>query len=210
MLVDFDGTITKHDTLFYYFIYTMKHKPARALAACAVAPLLAMLFIVPGFRVLVVSILLWISTAGRSPGSVVREMKTYSAHLIGRREFRENIIHRLCEHQSRGYHICVISASPAIWIREVMVAVGVTNAHVIGSRLSVLAGGLVISKRCAGMEKVHNLRGKRRFQWEYAYSDSVSDLPMLSLAKQPGLVGVSQLTYWLARRQLRRLIHIQQ
>lgn len=208
VLVDFDGTITKRDTLFRFFIYTMRFEPGRAFPACILAPLLAILFIVPGLRKHVVSSLLWISTVGCSPKSIVKKLEAYSSYLVIKGEFNEKMIHQLRHHKLCGHHICVISASPAIWIRAVMKALDITDAHVIGSRFKFFAGGLVMAKRCAGVEKVRRLRAKPHFQWRYAYSDSAADLPMLSLARQPYLVGANQLAFLRVRRCLKRVTQV--
>lgn len=205
VLMDFDGTITLFDSLFGYFFFTMKRKPLRGLALIFVSPVLIIFWFIPIFRRVVVSVLFWICTVGRSRKSIVNYLREYGKYLISNCKYNEHIVQRLEQHIKAGHYIFVISASPAIWIRIVLRSFGFENIRVIGSRMQFFCGGVVMKKRYVGVEKVRCLSTQVNMQWHYAYSDSVSDMPMLSLAKNPYFVSASLSTFSRMQRQLKRL-----
>jgi phosphoserine phosphatase len=154
VLVDFDGTITQCDTFFGYFLQRMKQEPIRGVALLALTPILVMLWLVPLSRRIAVSVPLWICTVGLAPKKTVRNFQEYGTHIVSSCLCRESIVNRLRLHLQMGHHICVISASPTIWIRQVLNDLGLEGITVIGSRLKFCSSGLVIYRRCAGYEKV--------------------------------------------------------
>lgn len=205
VLMDFDGTITRFDSLLGYFFYTMKRKSLRGLALILVSPALVIVWFIPNFRRMVVSVLFWMCTVGRSRKSIVNCLRQYGKYLISNCKFNEHIVQRLAQHIKAGHDIFVVSASPAIWIRLLLRSLGFENIRVIGSSMKFFCGGVVMKKRNVGAEKVRCLRTQANRQWHYAYSDSASDMPMLSLANNPYLVSANLSTFLRMQRKLKRL-----
>ncbi len=205
VLMDFDGTVTMFDSLFGYFIYTMKRKPLRGLVLLFVSPVIAAFWFMPISHRVVVSVLFWICTVGSSQKSIVNYLREYGKYLISNRKYNEHIVQRLEQHIKAGHYIFVISASPAIWIRIVLRGLGFENIRVIGSCMQFFCGGVVMKKRNVGAEKIHCISTQTNMQWHYAYSDNISDMPMLSLAINPYFVSTNLSTFLRMRCQLERL-----
>jgi HAD superfamily hydrolase (TIGR01490 family) len=103
---------------------------------------------------------------------------------------REDAWNRLMEHQQRGDQICVVTASPEVWIKPWCEQHGFTC---IGSKLAYDAEGrftgVLEGANCHGPEKVRRIQEVIQldgYAIRYAYGDTKGDLPMLALAQHRG------------------------
>jgi HAD superfamily phosphoserine phosphatase-like hydrolase len=174
-------------------------------------PVLVLAWGVPRWRPWLVSLALWLVTVRRSSRAIARMLLTYGSLLATRDLLRPEMTARLHWHVRQGHRVVVVSASCATWIRPILNTAGLTGVRIVASRFGFCRGGLVMRERCAGVAKVQRLVHDQCMQWEYAYADSVTDLPMLALAHQPTLVGAGRLAAWWIKchlKTVRALEHI--
>jgi len=180
---DFDGTITKKDTLLEFIKFCKGRKS----------------FII-GF--LLYSPLLIAYKIGLYPNWKVKQ-KIFSYFFKGMKYdtfcdfgerfalkinsfINENIFEKLKEHMAKGDDIYVISASIKEWVSPWCKNLGIEN--VLGTQIEVINGtitGAFKSKNCYGQEKVNRLLEKEPNRNEYfltAYGDSRGDKEMLEFA----------------------------
>ncbi|WP_341836087.1 HAD family hydrolase [Chitinophaga pollutisoli] len=184
---DFDGTITRNDTLFEIIRF---QKGAVALYAgmAVLSPLLVM------FKLKMIS-------NQRMKEIVLRFFfkNTPLAEFQDRCDafcrdrlpslLRPRAVNAIAWHQSEGHTVYIVTASAENWVRPWAETLGVP---VLGSRLRVENGrvtGLLEGKNCNGDEKVCRIREAVKltpYQAIYAYGDSSGDKEMLDLAQHKG------------------------
>lgn len=180
---DFDGTITKKDTLLE-FIKFSKGRKSFLMGFLLYSPLLI------AYKI------------GLYPNWKVKQ-KIFSYFFKGIRydtfcDFGEkfalkidsfinkNVFEKLKEHTTQGDEIYVISASIEEWVSPWCKNSGIRN--VLGTKIEVINGtvtGAFKSKNCYGQEKVNRLLEKEPHRNEYfltAYGDSRGDKEMLEFA----------------------------
>lgn len=180
---DFDGTITKKDTLLEFIKFSKGRKS-----------------FLMGF--LLYSPLLISYKLGLYPNWKVKQ-KIFSYFFKGMRYdtfcdfgkkfalkinsfINENIFEKLKEHTAKGDEIYVVSASIEEWVSPWCKNLGIRN--VLGTQIEVIDGtvtGAFKSKNCYGQEKVNRLLEKEPHRNEYfltAYGDSRGDKEMLEFA----------------------------
>jgi HAD superfamily hydrolase (TIGR01490 family) len=90
-------------------------------------------------------------------------------------------------HCEQGHVVCVVSASPDIWLRTWTDKQGF---FLISTRLQMNNGrfsGKFAGRNCHGVEKVRRIKGcfnLKNYNRIYAYGDSKGDRPMLALADE--------------------------
>jgi len=184
-LFDFDGTITRRDSLFDFLFFTF------GAVRCAVG------LVVLG-PVLVLYILKMIPN-WKAKESVFRHFfKGWSIERFekaGDRYSRERIDHiimgkareRIEWHRTGGHRIIVVSASVETWMREWC---GRNGIGIIGTRLESVQGkltGRIDGANCQGPEKVRRIREAvdlGEYEYIYAYGNTRGDADMLSLADE--------------------------
>ena len=182
-LFDFDGTITKHDTLFEFIIF---HKGLLTF-------LVGMIWLLPSltlFKLKLVS------------GSAVKERvfryflkgMSFSSFEILCADFtqlqlpkliRPKALDKIKQHKNNGDRVVVVSASIQTWIQ------GWCNAQdieLIATQIEISNNtitGKLSSPNCNGIEKVTRIRNYLTlsdYNPIYAYGNSSGDKPMLDLA----------------------------
>lgn len=185
---DFDGTLTTSDSMLRIIICR------RGLAGL----ILAMVRILPWLLLMAVRLYSNQRTKERLLHICFGDMdaerfRTFcrSFAKANRGILRDSLMREIMEEKAKGTEVVVVTASPAIWVREFMPD-GVT---VLGSELDFTGG--MMSKRfkgrnCYGMEKVERLcafmpqlRTDREAFYVTAYGDSRGDREMLSFADDP-------------------------
>jgi phosphatidylglycerophosphatase C len=184
---DFDGTLTRRDTLVP-FLSTVAGRGPVAAALAAEAPRLVYAATGRGDRdgakVRVLRRLL----AGRAYAEVAAAGRTFGAELV-RSGISAEARDRLAWHRCQGHDVAIVSASLDVYLLEVADRLGV--AHVLCSTLEVddrgRCTGLLRGRNCRGAEKVARLRplleGEDTELW--AYGNSGGDEEMLALAQHP-------------------------
>ncbi len=184
---DFDGTITRKDTLFEIIRF---HKGKAALYAgmTLLSPLLVL------FKMKVISnqrmkeIVLRFYFNGTPVAVFQEECDAFCRERLPEL-LRPKAVNAIAWHLSEGHAVYIVTASAENWVRPWAETLGVP---VLGSRLAIHDGritGLLQGKNCNGDEKVCRIRESVKltpYQTIYAYGDSGGDKEMLELAQHKG------------------------
>ena len=182
VLFDFDGTLTPRDTLLGFLAFCTLRRPLNAIAMGLWMTLATPLWLVPSMRRAYVSGAVWFATVGLRSRAIVGLVRRYGHRLRAKGDalFYPEALARLRAHAAAGREIWVVSASCRHWIRAVL-----PEARIIGSSFAFRWGGLTMTRRCAGGEKITRLAeriGPAPPRWHEAYGDTAADGPMLGLA----------------------------
>ena len=182
---DFDGTLTRRDTLLPFMLH-MFGVATVARHSLALLPTLAGYGLglignsVAKERVFVRCL------AGMRWGELQREGERFAVRTLPGL-IRQDSLHRLAWHKQQGHRCVVISASLELYVRPWAEKAGFDD--VIATRLETQEDGHVTGKlsgeNCFGIEKVNRLRallGAREDYSLYAYGDSRGDRELLSFA----------------------------
>jgi HAD superfamily hydrolase (TIGR01490 family) len=184
---DFDGTITRRDTL-YPFLRALVGRRRLVTAALADLPRLGAAAVGRGDRDEAKARLFERLLAGRE-ASEVRQLGLEHARRVVAVGIRPEMRRRIAWHCERGHEVAIVSASLDVYLDEIGRELGVD--HVICTTLEVRDGlltGVMVGGNCRGDNKVHRLRAAfadldDRELW--AYGDSAGDDAMLAIADHP-------------------------
>lgn len=185
---DFDGTLTRRDTLFPFLLHV----------AGPVLFSLKFILILPTLTAYALGLL-------RNDIAKVIVLRRFLANMEMAKlqqlalEFaekklpallRNEAMQRLAWHKQQGHRCVVVSASLENYLRPWAIKTGFND--VLGSRLEVLEGdrtsGKLLGENCFGPEKMRRLEillGSREGYTLYAYGDSRGDKELLSAADYP-------------------------
>ncbi len=186
-LFDFDGTLTRCDTLFDLARQAVG-PGAYYLGLAALAPGLAAHKLGQVSATAAKERFLRQYYHGWPTERFAQACATYCARHLPQR-LRPAGLARLQWHQAQGHRVCIVSASAEDWIRPWAEPMGL---EVLATKLEVQAGALtgrLASPNCNGPEKVARIKAHfdlSQFAQIYAYGDSPGDREMLALAHQPG------------------------
>jgi phosphatidylglycerophosphatase C len=182
---DFDGTLTRRETLLPFLLYVLG-AAAVARHALVLAPTLVGYSLglirndVAKERVLIRCL------DGMSLNALQEMGERFAADKLPGL-LRNEAMQRFEWHRQRGHRCIVISASIEIYVRPWAIKAGFDD--VIATRLEMQEGGSIAGKlsgaNCYGIEKVRRLEellGARRGYTLYAYGDSRGDRELLSAA----------------------------
>ncbi|MGH9078481.1 MAG: HAD-IB family hydrolase [Acidimicrobiales bacterium] len=188
---DFDGTITKRDTMLLFFT-AVRSRQAVARAFLRHSPRL--LGALRGgtardrAKRLVCGDILGGLRSGEAEAAARR-----TAHLVQRSLIRADTAARIRWHQQEGHRVIVVSASFEAYVELVADSLGVRE--VIGTRWEVddtgVLTGRLVGQNVRGAAKVDLLAGLLgdRFRLDHAYGNSGGDAAMLARAEHPVWVG---------------------
>jgi HAD superfamily hydrolase (TIGR01490 family) len=185
-LFDFDGTLTRKDTLFDFARFAVGGGAYWARLA-GLAPMLAL------------------HKAGLVGATAAKERflarffggwpeerfrAAAASYCAGRLPavLRPEAVRRLEWHQAQGHQVAIVSASAEDWVRP---WASVRGVEVLATQLARDQGrltGRLASPNCNGEEKVRRVRERFAvgdYATIYAYGDTQGDGPMLALAGQP-------------------------
>lgn len=115
VLFDFDGTLTKHDTLFQ-FIFFAKGKVKTILGFLLLSPF-TLLFALKIWNAGQLK-MAWLSYffKNESESNLLQTGKRFIESLFKQNEFNEKVLNELQEFKKEGAQICIVSASANVWI----------------------------------------------------------------------------------------------
>jgi phosphatidylglycerophosphatase C len=185
-LFDFDGTLTRRDTMAPFLLFTLRHCPKSFLDLPGLIP--------------------W--AIGYKLGKISKEqMKGKALRLYKRvppdrrqkllRQFHDEAllprylprgVERVRWHREQGHILLLVSASVDVFLESASHSLGFDR--LICTRAVLDPAPRIVGANCYGEEKVRRLKELDLFQtinWpnSYAYSDHISDLPMLRLCGHP-------------------------
>ncbi|GAA0563065.1 HAD family hydrolase [Chitinophaga japonensis] len=180
---DFDGTITRRDTLFE-IIRFQKGAPAMYAGLLVLSPALVL------FKLKVLSshtikqVVLRYFFRGAPQAAFTEKCEAFCRQRLPRL-LRPAALGAIQQHLAKGHQVVVVTASAQDWVAPWCTAMGITC---IATRLEVENGrltGNIAGLNCNGDEKVCRIRDAydlQAFEHVYAYGDSSGDKPMLAIA----------------------------
>jgi HAD-superfamily subfamily IB hydrolase, TIGR01490 len=184
---DFDGTLTRADTLGP-FLREVSGTPALLRAFAADAPRLLLAGIGAGSRDDAKERMLRRLVGGREHSDLAARGREYGER-VATTQMRSEMIARLRWHGAEGHEIAIVSASLDLYIERTAELLGIGT--VLCSRMEVDAAGRVtgnlIGGNCRGPAKLRRIRehfGESGYEL-WAYGDSAGDAEMLAAADHP-------------------------
>ena len=184
---DFDGTLTRRDTLLPYLRRGLGW-PRFLLALLRSSPWLAAYACGLTSNHIAKARLLQASLGGRTEQEGVQWAADFVANYLPR-QWQQETLAQLAQHQKLGHCCVIVSASPGIYLHDVGRMLGMDG--VICTELASQDGALtgrMTTPNCHGQEKVRRLhawltaRGLQKPVVLHAYGDSSGDVPLLNLA----------------------------
>lgn len=192
VVFDLDNTLVRGDSFAEFCRYLVLRSWWRTALALLLAPAALLLLPFPSTRLFALSLPIWCGTVGVSEQELYRLM---DAHLEQRFTAPERIVCRqaveaLHTHQENGARILIVTGCMAALAERVCHKMGIGGLEIVGSSLRPALHGWVANRHCFGPEKVRGL-AKRGVPtpWDWAYTDSSFDLPILHAAKNRVLVN---------------------
>jgi phosphatidylglycerophosphatase C len=185
---DFDGTISRRDTLGP-FLARVAGTRALLRTLAVRTPQFAAVTLGRADRDLEKEAVIRRLLAGRTAESVAAMGRSYAMQLWDQQRFRPEMLRQLQWHRERGDQIVIVSASLDSYLGPLAPHLGVD--HVISCTLETDAAGLVTGRlvggNVRGPEKAARLRawlGDATVEL-WAYGDSAGDDDLLAMADHP-------------------------
>ena len=186
VLLDFDGTITRRDSLFD-FIKFYRGQGAFYVGMLQLLPRLVKFKagFIPNWKAK--EYVLTHFFANEPIATFQHRCDEYSQQRLPQ-IVKESALRKIREFQESGADIYLVSASAENWLCGWCEAIGI---RLIATRLATQNGritGKILNSNCYGPEKVERIRCEvdlERYPSIYAYGDSRGDQNMLALAHYP-------------------------
>jgi len=177
-LYDFDKTIYRHDSPTQFYFYVLKRKPY----------LFWHLFVVLYYRILKLLNIIDMRRYAEKLYSVAKYLKNLDSFVCSFWDIEERNINAWY-YEKRQEDDVICSATPSFILNEIKKRIN-NSATLICSNydLKTCRYHNKKSDRCSGKEKVSRLKELNFTNFENGYSDSKTDIPMLSLCKNKFLV----------------------
>lgn len=183
ILFDFDGTITKSDSMFNFIKYSVGIKTYYYGLFCLSKILLKYkLKIIPNDKAKEKMITYFFKNWESDFFQKIADK--YAIEKIDN-IVRPKAIKKIKWHQEQGHKIVIVSASMENWLKKWC---DNHNIDLIATRLEVQDGkltGKFATKNCYGIEKINRIKERydlSKYDYIYAYGDSSGDKEMLNLA----------------------------
>lgn len=184
-LFDFDGTITKDDSLLK-FIRFVVGDGRFVFGLVVLSPVLVAykLKLIPNYKAKQ-KMLSWFFK-GMSKDAFFKVANEYSLVHIDK-ILRPKAMEKIKWHKAQGHQIVIVSASIDCWLRPWCEKNGL---ELIATKLEIkddIVTGKLLTKNCYGVEKVNRIKeiyNLEKYDYIYAYGDSAGDKQMLELANE--------------------------
>jgi phosphatidylglycerophosphatase C len=187
---DFDGTLTRRDTLLPFLIRSLGWSKFLSVMLLSSPWLIAYaLKLMSNHRAK--ARLLKVSLAGLSEVQAQQQAQSFVAHYLPTQWHTWGLA-QLVEHQRLGHRCVIVSASPGVYLHAVAASLGVDA--VLCTEMVLIDGhytGDMATPNCHGEQKVTRLQTwlgdtfPDGIQPEiHAYGDTPGDFPLLRLAKR--------------------------
>jgi phosphatidylglycerophosphatase C len=187
---DLDGTLLAGDSTVAWLRMLLVSSWLRCAVAAITLPACLPLVWLPASRRIGASVLLWIATVGYDQDALVKSIEVFVKRFEqGERSlrWRNDGLEAMDRHLAAGDRVLVVTAAP-VWLAERLLA-SRTDVSVLGSRLARVWGGWLLDHHCYGKEKCRTLeQNGYGTAWDYAYTDSYDDAPLLAAAGKHGFI----------------------
>lgn len=193
VLFDFDGVLFRGDAFNLFLRQRFRRAPWRVLLALPLSPLLAVLACWRGGRLADGRLLVRCALFGVGEAHYQRLVKSFAAGLVrGARRFSRDAIRTLRDQLQSGARVVVVSGCEERLLRELLDGLGIGQVEVEGTRLVRGWLGMRVKWHNLGAAKVARLAALGlQPQWDAAFSDAWTDLPLLRGAREPVLVNAT-------------------
>ena len=196
---DFDGTLINTDVAYQFINAYIKRSKIRRIAFGMLMPALLPFLLNPKSRFIAMSVILWLATfplGGKTSADLFYTFapRIRRAPVNGR--FYNEALDALAAHRRLGHRVLVISGSPQELVAAVLENELNPKVKVIGSQIVPFLGGLVYRHYCMRDGKIRLARATGLLDkgWDYGYTDSAHDIPLLSHCRHRFLVNPSPRT----------------
>jgi phosphatidylglycerophosphatase C len=187
---DLDGTLLAGDSTAAWLRTLLFSSWLRCIAAAISLPVWLLLIWIPSSRKVGASILLWIGTVGLDQEALTDSIQTFAKrveHGDGAVRWRGEGLATIRRHPAADDRVIVVTAAPE-WLAARLLA-SWTDVWVIGSTLCRRWSGWVMEDHCFGKEKCRALQRKGYgSEWDFVYTDSDDDAPLLASATECGFI----------------------
>jgi phosphatidylglycerophosphatase C len=194
VLFDFDGVIVRHQTLELFFRERLSGMGRwRLLLALPLLPFVPLMIpTVAGSRVLG-RVFLRVVTFGRRETAYRRQLAAF-ARLYARRPgvFLRDAVATLRRHVDAGDRVVIVSGNDITLVEAILDEVSLTGYELVASQTRGGPFGVHFTRHNVESVKVATVeRSGVPRPWAIAYTDSLSDLPMLRAAEAAKLINPS-------------------
>jgi phosphatidylglycerophosphatase C len=204
-LFDFDHTLIRHDSFSRFSRRLLRREWWRVAAVAGSAPFLAPLLAFERTRPLAPLALVWIATLGLDDAALAEMLDSHVERLASDPEalvYREGL-ECLEAHRRAGHHVVIATGALEDLARRICRSIGIEGVDVVGSKLKPWARGMTAAEHCYAERKVRMLRARGHPPpWDWVYTDSAVDLPLLRHARAAFLVNPSRRTLARVTREL--------
>lgn len=205
VLFDFDGVLVAGDSFASVLRRLIAQRWWRRALALAVAPLALPLLLSDRGKGAGAAIYLRVALLGAGAGELDARLRDYGQALARNpARVHADAVAALRAHLAQGDRVLVVSGSEQRLVDGVLAALDLRGIEVVASRLAHERGRWRVERHCYGRRKVEALGELGLAAWDVAYSDSLSDLPMLAGARRAVLVNADAAMVERAARRLGR------
>jgi phosphatidylglycerophosphatase C len=185
---DLDGTLLAGDSTVAWLRTLLRSSWLRFTVAAISFPISLPLVWLPASRRIGASVLLWIATVGHDQNTLMKSMEAFVKRFEQGEcslRWRNDGLEAMDRHLAAGDRVLVVTAAP-LWLAERLLG---SRSRALGSTLARWWGGWVIGHHCYGKEKCRTLeQNGYGTAWDYAYTDSYDDAPLLAAAGKHGFI----------------------
>lgn len=184
-IFDVDYTIINCDSMIYMFLFGVKKKPWLIIYTPIIAVKL-LLFLIGIINTKAAKEALYIPIKYLTD----EQLKEFYDKVLFKKLYKESL-DRLKHYKNEGYHVMLVSASPEVYLKYFK-DIGYIDT-VLGTKLININGKItnkIEGDNCKGEYKVVRIidyLAENELEIDFnnscAYSDSIDDIPMLSLVK---------------------------
>ena len=174
-------------------------------------PVLLPFLLNPKSRIIAMSVILWCATFPLGGKSGADLFHTFASRIrqapVNGRFYKEGL-DALTAHRRLGHRVLIISGSPQELVAAVLESELNPPVEVIGSQIVPFLGGLVYRQYCMREGKIRRAREKGVLTggWDYGYTDSAHDIPLLSHCRHRFLVNASPRTIRKVKKALQNRV----
>lgn len=186
VVFDLDHTLINCDSFARFNRSLLLRQWWRVSLALLLGPVLALLFVTTRTRVHALSFLVWLGTVGLTLSELEHLM---DEHVASEFSSANDFVCAAAfaafrAHQADGARMVIATGAVAALAHRVCLAIGLRDFVVVGSTLRPCLAGWIAQSHCFGQNKVRMLvDAGLGDSWDWAYSDSSSDIPLLACAR---------------------------